>query len=125
MEYFKASRRWVLTAQQRDQLRNGQLMELDDHEYKEYTRCLRAGEHYLNPAERQALMAGSERISELEDQVRELQAQLGVQRPAAERSGLSSIARVGLSAVSGYALGRAIHGIKTLEDLEREKKNPG
>jgi hypothetical protein len=71
------------------------------------------------------LIAGDERISELEDQVRELRAQLGAQRPAAGGSGLSSIARVGLSAVSGYALGRAIHGVRTLEDLEREKKNQG
>jgi hypothetical protein len=36
---------------------------------------------------------------------------------------LSTIARVGLSAASGYALGRAIASVKTLEDLEREKKN--
>lgn len=125
MEYFKASRRGLLTARQREQFRNGQLMELDDREYGEYTRCLRAGENYLNPAERQALIAGSDRISELEDQVRTLQAQLGAQRSAAGGSGLSTLARVGLSAVSGYALGRAIASVKTLEDLEREKKNQG
>jgi hypothetical protein len=123
MEYFKASRRSLLTAQQWEQFRNGQLMELDDNEYREYTRCLRAGEDYLNPAERQALIEGSGRISELEDQVRQLQAQLGAQRPSAGGSGLSTIARVGLSAVSGYALGRAIASVKTQEDLEREKKN--
>jgi len=123
MEYFKASRRSLLTSRQWEQFRNGQLMELDDREYTEYTRCLRAGEDYLNPAERQALIAGSDRISELEDQVRTLQAQLGAQRSAAGSSGLSTLARVGLSAASGYALGRAIASVKTLEDLEREKKN--
>lgn len=123
MEYFKASRRNLLTSQQWEQFRNGQLRELDDREYAEYTRCLRAGEEYLDPAERHALIAGSERISELEDQVRALQAQLGARRPVAGGSGLSTLARVGLSAASGYALGRAIHGVKTLEDLEREKKN--
>ena len=123
MEYFKASRRSLLTSRQWEQFRNGQLMELDDREYAEYTRCLRAGEDYLNPAERQALIAGSDRISELEDQVRTLQAQLGAQRSAAGSSGLSTLARVGLSAASGYALGREIASVKTLEDLEREKKN--
>jgi len=125
MEYFKASRRSLSTSREWEQFRNSQLMALDDREYAEYTRCLRAREEYLNPAERQALIAGSDRISELEDQVRTLQTQLGAQRPAAGGSGLSSIARVGRSAASGYALGRAIHGIKTVEDLEREKKHQG